>query len=99
MSRSTPSHLAVPPVPPGVKPLRGLEPVVEHFRIFVEPEVLQHEGERTDRLVIARELVVIKIPPLGRMFSAHIDHQHSGVVEIALLRLATLDRSTVLRHQ
>ena len=49
--------------------------------------------------MIARELVVIKIPPLRLVFSAHIDHQHSGVVEIALLRLATLDRSTVLRHQ
>ena len=91
--------LGRPTCPPGIEPLCGLEPVTEHFCVLVEPEVLKHKGKRTDRIVIARELVMIKIPSLGLMLSTHIDHQHSFVIEVSLLGLTPLDGSPVLCHQ
>jgi hypothetical protein len=74
-----------------VEPLGGFEPVAERAGIRVEPEVLQHEGERAGRRRVVGELVVVEIVERGLVAVPHIHHGDRGIGQVGLDRLAARD--------
>ena len=82
-----------------IEPLGRLEPFAESPRILVEPEVLEHERERADGLVLGGKLVMVEIAAIGLVLAADIDDKDAGIIEIGRLGITTPHGQSVPRNE
>ena len=70
--------------PSAVKPLDGFQPATKLLRILIETKFLKYEGQRTGRIAIAGELVMVIIIKFGIVLMPNIHHRNLGISQFFL---------------